>query len=144
MNNDIKIGQLYRHKKGNLYEVIALGTHSETEEEMVGYRGVNDGKTWFRPRAMFAEADRFMRVKGSRKNLVAEILGWYGVAALLGAFVLVSFGAISAQDALFQILNVTGAVGIVVDALAQKNWQPAVLNIVWGLIGLFALIKILI
>ncbi len=76
-------------------------------------------------------------------NKFIEVFGWYGVAALIGAYALVSFGVVTSDSLLFQILNITGAVGIVVDALAQKNWQPAVLNIVWAVIGLVALIKIL-
>ena len=36
---DIKIG-LYRHFKGNLYEVLGTATHSETREPMVVYRAL--------------------------------------------------------------------------------------------------------
>jgi hypothetical protein len=34
-------------------------------------------------------------------------------------------------------------VGIVVDALDDKNTQPAVLNIIWAIIALIAIVKIL-
>lgn len=44
---------LYRHFKGFLCEVIGVGKHSETEEELVIYR--HDGKLWVRPLAMFNE-----------------------------------------------------------------------------------------
>ncbi len=78
----------------------------------------------------------------TKKRTITEVLGWYGVVALLAAYGLASFGVITASDAWFQVLNITGAVGIVADALGQKNWQPAVLNIVWAVIGAIALAKI--
>lgn len=37
---ELKIGQIYRHFKGNTYKVIALARHSETDEEMVVYQSV--------------------------------------------------------------------------------------------------------
>jgi hypothetical protein len=46
----------YRHYKGNLYEVIDVAKHSETEEKLVVYRCLNDGNTlWVRPLLMFLE-----------------------------------------------------------------------------------------
>jgi 8-oxo-dGTP pyrophosphatase MutT (NUDIX family) len=42
----------YRHFKGGLYEVVAEGRHSETEEWLVVYRAA-DGGLWIRPREMF-------------------------------------------------------------------------------------------
>ena len=32
---EITIGKTYKHYKGNIYKIIALGKHSETEEDMV-------------------------------------------------------------------------------------------------------------
>jgi hypothetical protein len=46
----------YRHYKGNLYEVVGVARHSETEEELVVYRALyGDGGLWVRPKGMFAE-----------------------------------------------------------------------------------------
>jgi hypothetical protein len=46
----------YRHYKGNLYEVIGIARHSETEEEMVVYRKLyGDHSLWVRPLTMFLE-----------------------------------------------------------------------------------------
>jgi hypothetical protein len=50
----------YRHFKGNIYEVIGVGKHSETTEELVVYRGLYDsphgyGAIWIRPVPMFLE-----------------------------------------------------------------------------------------
>jgi len=64
---------LYRHYKGNLYEVIATARHSETEEWMVVYKALyGDEGLWIRPYEMFVEkvevegkmVDRFEKLEG--------------------------------------------------------------------------------
>lgn len=46
----------YRHFKGNLYEVIDVARHSETQEEHVVYRALyGEMGLWIRPLAMFDE-----------------------------------------------------------------------------------------
>ncbi len=46
----------YRHYKGNEYEVIGEGTHSETEEKFVVYKSLYEPFTiWVRPFDMFFE-----------------------------------------------------------------------------------------
>lgn len=55
-----KLGR-YRHFKGNMYEVIGIARHSETEEDFVVYKALWDvpeyGKNslWVRPKSMFLE-----------------------------------------------------------------------------------------
>ena len=47
---------IYRHFKGNLYEVIGMAKHSETLEEMVVYRALyGEGGLWVRPASMWNE-----------------------------------------------------------------------------------------
>ena len=47
---------LYRHYKGNLYEVLDTVRHSETLEALVVYRPLyGEGALWVRPAAMFTE-----------------------------------------------------------------------------------------
>lgn len=77
------------------------------------------------------------------KEKMMEIIGWYGALAIIGAYFLSSFSIISSQTAFYQILNVTGAIGIVLISLRKKVYQPAVLNIIWTVIGLIALLKII-
>jgi len=51
----MKLG-LYRHFKGNEYQVINVATHSETEEQMVIYRPLYGAMDlWIRPLSMFTE-----------------------------------------------------------------------------------------
>ncbi len=76
------------------------------------------------------------------KEKITEFLGWYGIVAILLAYVLISVGYFTANNFWFQFLNLTGAVGVAVDAWQDKNIQPAVLNLIWALVALFALVKI--
>ena len=48
---------VYRHYKGNEYEVIDVVRHSETEEWLVLYRPLEgDSGLWVRPYNMFTES----------------------------------------------------------------------------------------
>jgi hypothetical protein len=51
----MKLG-IYKHYKGNLYRVIGVARHSETDEEMVVYQPqYGDMGLWVRPKPMFLE-----------------------------------------------------------------------------------------
>lgn len=53
---EILKGRYYRHFKGNLYKVIGIAIHTETEEKMVVYQAQYGNYGLFvRPYHMFAE-----------------------------------------------------------------------------------------
>jgi len=76
-----------------------------------------------------------------RANLV-EAGGWYGAAAVLLAYALVSFDIISPHGWIYQLLNFTGAVGVLIISYMKRAKQPALLNFVWAVIALVALIQL--
>jgi hypothetical protein len=60
MTDEIKLGK-YQHVKGQFYEVLGVGRHTETQEEMVVYRALysspefGTNALWVRPKRMFLE-----------------------------------------------------------------------------------------
>lgn len=47
---------IYKHYKGNRYEVLGIANHSETLEKMVVYRALyGDNEVWVRPLSMWDE-----------------------------------------------------------------------------------------
>ncbi len=53
---ELYAGARYRHYKGNLYQIVAVAMHTETEEDMVVYQALyGDYKVFVRPLEMFFE-----------------------------------------------------------------------------------------
>ena len=76
LDKDLQPG-IYRHFKGNLYELLYVARHSETLEPMVVYRALyGDGEIWVRPAYMWTETvhrgnytgPRFAYVSASKMN----------------------------------------------------------------------------
>ena len=82
-------------------------------------------------------------MKTQKANWAAEAVGWYGTVAILIAYASVSFGWLTSDNLIFQLLNFTGAIGIVIISLLKKAYPPATLNIIWSIIALVALIGML-
>ena len=54
MENRMQPGDVVRHFKGKLYEIVGFAKDSETLETMVVYRALyGEGGLWVRPKAMF-------------------------------------------------------------------------------------------
>ena len=52
----IKPHTVWKHYKGNYYEVLAIARHSETLEDLVVYRALyGEGDVWVRPLSMWQE-----------------------------------------------------------------------------------------
>jgi hypothetical protein len=76
-------------------------------------------------------------------KLTNEILGWYGTVAIVLAYVLISFNIVTSNSTAYQLLNFTGALGIIAISFSKKAYQPAALNVIWAIIALIALSRII-
>jgi hypothetical protein len=64
----MKLGT-YKHFKGTTYEVIAIGKHSETMEELVIYKNQNND-VWVRPKEMFSDNVKKENYEGPRFKFI--------------------------------------------------------------------------
>lgn len=78
-----------------------------------------------------------------RENRIVEIVGWYGAIATLCAYFLVSFEILGPKDLRYQLLNLTGAIGLGIICKYKRTYQPLVVNIIWSAIALLAIVSIL-
>ena len=78
------------------------------------------------------------------KHKAENYFGWYGVLAILLAYLLLSFNVIVSKSLSYQLLNLTGALGIIVEAMSKKDAQPAILNGAWAAIAILAIVRIVI
>ncbi len=51
----IETGVIYKHYKGDLYEVLMIANDSETLEEVVVYKNLHSKKVYVRPAKMWSE-----------------------------------------------------------------------------------------
>lgn len=73
-------------------------------------------------------------------SLPAEIAGWYGTAAILAAYALSSFHVLATGDRVYQLLNLTGALGVAWVCWQKRTWQAFWLEAIWATIALVALL----
>lgn len=64
---------IYRHFKGNRYELLDIALHSETLEPMVVYRALyGKGELWVRPASMWDEKVEYNGTVVPRFELIKE------------------------------------------------------------------------
>lgn len=79
---------------------------------------------------------------GIKPSRLTEAAGWYGMFALIVAYGLVSFAVIKGDGIEYQLLNLTGGIGLIVVAASKHVVQSVLLNIFWAAIGIIAIVRI--
>jgi len=72
-------------------------------------------------------------------DILIELAGWLGGGLILLGYVLVSSGRLVGRSVAFQLLNLSGSLGFVVNAAWHGAIPPMTLNIIWCLIALWTL-----
>lgn len=79
----------------------------------------------------------------AKHTLAIEIIGWYGMAAVLVAYALVNLTILPSNSLVCILLNLTGSIGLLTAAAIKRAHQLVVLNIVWAMIAVVGLFKAL-
>jgi hypothetical protein len=66
---------------------------------------------------------------------VYEIVGWLGAVMVLGAYILVTRTGM--PSVIYQVLNLAGAIGLLVNALHHHAFPSTTVNAVWCVIAVW-------
>jgi len=74
-------------------------------------------------------------------NWVIEIVGWVGAALVLLAYGLLSAHKLNSRSVAYQMLNIGGSIGLVINTLWNGAFPSAAVNLIWMGIGAHALLR---
>lgn len=73
--------------------------------------------------------------------MFVDLLGWIGAILILAAYYLVSTKKVKSDSNSYQILNLVGAIALVVNTYTKGAIPASALNAIWALIAIKILIK---
>lgn len=71
-----------------------------------------------------------------------DIVGWAGAVLVLGAYALVSAKRLEGDSTVYQLMNVLGAAGMLINTYVRGALPSAAVNLIWIGIGLYILLKV--
>ncbi|MEP0367095.1 MAG: hypothetical protein ABJN36_14615 [Cyclobacteriaceae bacterium] len=74
-------------------------------------------------------------------KLLIDILGWIGSIEVIVAYFLISSNRVQSSSVLFQILNLSGAILLIINTIYYGAYPSSLINVVWVGIAGYALIK---
>lgn len=72
-----------------------------------------------------------------------DIVGWAGAVLVLGAYGLVSAKRLEGDSVVYQLMNVLGAAGMLINTYVRGALPSAAVNLIWIGIGFYILAKVL-
>jgi hypothetical protein len=75
-------------------------------------------------------------------KIAVEIAGWIAAVLILAAYGLLSAGKLTGKSVAYQVMNIVGAIGFVINTTYNGAFPSAALNVIWVGIGVWALVKI--
>jgi uncharacterized membrane protein len=76
-------------------------------------------------------------------NLFIDILGWVGSIEVVAAYGLNSSQRVKSDSLTFQLLNLTGAVFLIINSIYKQAYPFTFINTVWTAIAIVAIIGIM-
>jgi hypothetical protein len=75
-------------------------------------------------------------------SLPAEIAGWYGMLAILGAYTLSTYKVLPAESPVLAAMNLTGGLGVAWTCWRKRTWQAFWLEAIWVAIAATSLARL--
>lgn len=75
-------------------------------------------------------------------HVFMDVLGWVGVAAVLGAYILVSIRRLAGDSVLYQVLNLVGGVFLMVNSYYYRAMPSVFVNLIWAGIAILAMVRV--
>jgi hypothetical protein len=77
------------------------------------------------------------------KSLI-DVIGWIGSIEVIAAYALNSYQQLSSDSIIFQVLNLTGGIFLIINTIYHRAYPSAFINVVWVIIASIAIGRILI
>lgn len=76
-------------------------------------------------------------------ELLIEILGWVGSIEVVTAYALNSYQKIKSDSLTFQLLNLSGAIFLIINSVYKEAYPFTFINSVWSVIAIVAIVGII-
>jgi len=70
-----------------------------------------------------------------------EIIGWWGMVLIFLAYTLVSTKKVEGKSVLYQVINLIGAIALIVNCFHHRTFPVMILNVLWAIVAIQALIS---
>jgi len=74
-------------------------------------------------------------------SLAVDVIGWAGTLLVLLAYLLITNRRLSGESRLYQIMNLFGAIGLIISGFVNGAYPSAGLNVAWSFIALYGMFK---
>jgi hypothetical protein len=75
-------------------------------------------------------------------KLIVDIIGWIGSIEVIAAYGLNSYQKIKSDSLLFQFLNLTGGIFLIINTIYYSAYPSAFINVVWVIIASIAIAQL--
>ena len=74
-------------------------------------------------------------MKNTTITNLSDLLAWLGTLSYIVAYLLLSIGKLKAEQKTYHLLNILGALGLIVNAIHLNDYPNIIANSVWFAIG---------
>lgn len=74
-------------------------------------------------------------------EVIVETIGWIGGVEVLVAYWLVSANKVKGTNVYYQVLNLTGAIFLIINTIYKEAYPSTLVNVVWVVIAVIGLLQ---